>query len=54
MDLFKVKEEGDTISIRCQVCEMTLYGLRTLNNHIAGKKHEAKFTSKVNPESKIE
>ena len=47
IDLFKVQEEGDTISIRCQVCEMTLYGLRTLNHHIAGKKHEAKFSSKV-------
>ena len=47
MELFKVKEEGDTISIRCQVCEMTLYGLRTLNYHIAGKKHEAKFSSRV-------
>ena len=46
-EVFRVKEEGDTISIRCQVCEMTVYGLRNLNQHIANKKHQAKFSSKV-------
>ena len=47
-DMFLVREEGDTLKIRCQVCEMTVYGLRNLNTHIIGKKHQAKFTSKVN------
>ena len=46
-EVFRVKEEGDTISIRCQVCEMTVYGLRNLNQHISNKKHQAKFSSKV-------
>ena len=46
-DVFRVREEGDTLNIRCQVCEMTVYGLRNLNNHINGKKHQAKFNSKV-------
>ena len=48
MDVFRVREEGDTISIRCQLCETTVFGLRNLNNHISGKKHESKFSSKVN------
>ena len=46
-EMFLVKEEGDTLNIRCQVCEMTLFGLKNFNNHINGKKHQAKFTSKV-------
>ena len=47
-DVFLVKEEGDTLNIRCQVCEMTVFGLRNVNTHIIGKKHQAKFSSKVN------
>ena len=47
-DVFLVREEGDTLNIRCQVCEMTVFGLKNLNNHIIGKKHQGKFTSKVN------
>ena len=47
-DVFLVREEGDTLNIRCQVCEMTVFGLKNLNNHANGKKHQAKFTSKVN------
>ena len=46
-EVFRVREEGDTLNIRCQVCEMTVFGLRNLNNHINGKKHQGKFTSQV-------
>ena len=46
-EVFLVREEGDTLNIRCQVCEMTVFGLKNLNNHINGKKHQGKFTSQV-------
>ena len=49
-EVFLVREEGDTLNIRCQVCEMTVFGLKNLNNHINGKKHQGKFTSKVGPD----
>ena len=47
VEVFKVKEEGDTISIRCQICETTVFGLRNLNQHINGKKCQSKFSSNV-------
>ena len=46
-DVFVVTEETGTLNIRCKVCEMTIFGVRNLNSHIAGKKHQGKFSSKV-------
>ena len=46
-DVFIVTEETGTLNIRCKVCEMTIFGVRNLNSHIAGKKHQGKFSSKV-------
>ena len=47
IDVFRVKEEGDTLNIKCQVCEVTVYGLKNLNNHINGKRHQSKFSQMV-------
>ena len=48
MDVFRVREEGDTISIRCQLCETTVFGLRNLNNHtvLLKGKYQKKNVSK--------
>ena len=46
-EVFLVTEEAETLNIRCRVCEMTIFGVRNLNSHIAGKKHQGKFSSKV-------
>jgi len=46
-DVFVVTEETGTLNIRCKVCEMTIFGVRNLNSHIAGKKHQGKFSSKT-------
>ena len=48
VDVFRVREEeANTLNIKCQVCQVTVYGLKNLNNHINGKKHQAKFNSTV-------
>eukprot|EP00092_Neocalanus_flemingeri_P001633 GFUD01001743.1.p1 GENE.GFUD01001743.1~~GFUD01001743.1.p1 ORF type:complete len:1274 (+),score=352.69 GFUD01001743.1:59-3880(+) len=46
-EVFIVTEEMDSLNIRCKVCEMTIFGVRNLNSHIAGKKHQGKFSSKT-------
>jgi len=46
-EVFLVTEEAETLNIRCRVCEMTIFGVRNLNSHIAGKKHQGKFSSKT-------
>lgn len=43
----QVRKESGTLNIRCRICEMTIFGIRNLNSHIAGKKHEAKISTKV-------
>merc|ERR1719334_931586 len=46
-DVFVVTEETGTLNIRCKVCEMTIFGIRNLNSHIAGKKHSGKFSRQM-------
>ena len=47
IDVFVVTDEAGTLNIRCKVCEMTIFGIRSLNSHCNGKKHQGKFSSKV-------
>ena len=50
-EVFTVTEETDTLSIRCKLCERTVFGLRNLGSHIAGKKHQGKFSHEVSQQS---
>mgnify|MGYP006995578404 CR=1 FL=1 len=43
----QVRKESGTLNIRCRICEMTIFGIRNLNSHIAGKKNEGKISTKV-------
>ena len=43
----QVRKESGTLNICCSICEMTIFGIRNLNSHLAGKKHEAKISTKV-------
>ena len=57
---FQVKEEQGTLNIRCNICEMTVFGIRlarlnedsylkwirNLAAHISGRKHSGKISNK--------